>query len=123
MTVALFAVIAFALLHQAGKPAAARSTAPLKPRSQTSVLVLNGNGTAGAASDMSTRLLTHGYRSAFATDAKVMTYARSLVLFRRGWAAEARRLAKDARIRTVAPLDGPIPAADAQYPLVAIIGH
>jgi len=52
-----------------------------------------------------------------------MTYANSLILFRRGWAAEAERLAKDARIRMVAPLDGHLPAGNARYPLVAIVGR
>jgi hypothetical protein len=111
------------LLHRVGPPAAAQSQVPLRPRSATSVLVLNGNGIAGAASDMSTRLLTHGYRSAFATDAQVTTYARSVVLFRPGWEREAERLAKDARIRAVAPLDGPLPAGDSRYSLAAIVGH
>jgi hypothetical protein len=83
------------------------------------VLVLNGNGIPGAASDMSTRLFTHGYRSAFATDAQVTTYGSSLILFRRGWAGEAERLAKDSKIRAVAPLDG----RHRRYPLVVIIGH
>ena len=109
------------LLHGEGRPASA-GPRPLPPRSHISVLVLNGNGIAGAASDLSTRLYTHGYRSAFAMDAQVTTYARSVVLYRRGWAAEAERLAKDARIRAVAPLDGRLPAGNSRYPLVAIVG-
>ncbi|HUZ14572.1 MAG TPA: LytR C-terminal domain-containing protein [Gaiellaceae bacterium] len=97
--------------------------AALRPRSATSVLVLNGNGIAGAAGGLASRLLAHGYRSAPAMDAQVTTYARSLVLFRAGWEREANRLAKDAHIGAVAPLDGALPATESRFPLVAIVGH
>jgi hypothetical protein len=56
-------------------------------------------------------------------NAQVTTYARSIVLFRPGWEREAKRLAKDARIRAVAPLDGPLPSGAAAAPLVAIVGR
>lgn len=124
--VALVTLAGWALVQRADAPflsGAKPLSAPLPPRSAISVLVLNGNGRAGAASDMSTRLLTRGYRSAFATDAQVMTYVGSLILFRRGWATEAERLAKDAGIRMVAPLDGRLPAGNSRYPLVAIVGR
>ena len=78
---------------------------------------------AGAAGIVSSRLLADGYRNAPATDAQVTTYARSIVLFRPGWEREAKRLAKDARIRAVAPLDGPLPLGAASTPLVAIVGQ
>ena len=64
-----------------------------------------------------------GYRSALATDAQVTTYARSVVLYRLGWQSEAERLAKDAQIRAVAPLDGALPAGDSRFPLVVILGR
>jgi len=122
IAIVLVALGGWSLLAHSDTPASAGAK-PLRPRSHVSTLVLNGNGVAGAASDMSTRLLTHGYRSAFAMDAQVMTYARSIVLYRRGWAGEAARLAQDARIRAVAPLDGRLPAGTSRYPLVVIIGH
>jgi hypothetical protein len=98
-------------------------SATLRPRSATSVLVLNGNGIAGAAGGVSSRLLADGYRGAPTANAQVTNYARSIVLFRRGWAGEAERLAKDAGIGAVARLDGDLPTAGSQYPLVAIVGH
>jgi hypothetical protein len=45
------------------------------------------------------------------------------VLFRRGWANEASRLAKDARIRMVTPLDVGLARAYARDQLVVIVGH
>jgi hypothetical protein len=99
----------------------ARHAAPLRPRSQLSVLVLNGNGVSGAAGTEATTLLSAGYRHAVPTDAP-QDYASSLVLYRPGLAREAKRLARDATIRTVTPLDGRLQGADARYPLVVILG-
>jgi hypothetical protein len=105
--------------HVARRPVAPGA---LRPRSATSVLVLNGSGISGAAGGVSSRLLTDGYRSAPTANAQVMTYARSVVLFLPGWEREANRLAKDAHIGAVAPLDGRLPAAGSGDRLVAIIG-
>jgi hypothetical protein len=87
------------------------------------VLVLNGNGIANAAGSSATSLLARGYRHAIPTDAPSLDYARSLVLFRRGWQREAERLARDARIATVAPLDGSVAPEYAHIPLVVILGE
>jgi LytR cell envelope-related transcriptional attenuator len=95
--------------------------APFGPPSRVTVLVLNGNGVTGAAGAEASKLLRAGYRRATATDAP-QKYASSLVLYRRGWEREARRLAHDSRIRTVAPLDGHLPGADGRYQLVLILG-
>jgi hypothetical protein len=101
-----------------GKPAAS-----LRPRSATSVLVLNGNGRAGAAGGVANRTLRRGYREAQATNAPVANYARSIVLFRPGWRGEAKRLANDSHIGAFAPLDGRLPAGDGRFQLVLIVGH
>jgi len=98
-----------------------RHAVPLRPRSRLSVLVLNGNGVSGAAGKEATRLLSAGYRHAVPTDAP-QSYASSLVLYRPGLAREARRLARDAKIRTVTPLDGHLQGANARYPLVVVLG-
>jgi len=95
---------------------------PLRPRSRVSVLVLNGNGMSGVAGTTATRLLGRGYHSATATNATVENYATSLVLYRRGWEREARRLARDAGIRIVAALDGRLPAGSGRDQLVVILG-
>jgi hypothetical protein len=95
---------------------------PLRPRSRISVLVLNGNGVANAAGTEATQILAHGYRHAIPADAPNLAYARSLVLFRPGWQREAERLGQDARIPTVAPLDGAVAPAYAHVPLVVILG-
>jgi LytR cell envelope-related transcriptional attenuator len=95
---------------------------PLRPRSRISVLVMNGNGIGGAAGTAATRLLAGGYRHAIPTDAPNLDYVRSVVLFRPGWQREAERLSRDARIATVAPLDGRIAPPYGHVPLVVILG-
>ena len=90
--------------------------------SRISVLVLNGNGVSGAAGGLATDLLAVGYHHATPGDAPTLDYARSLVLFRPGWEREAERLSKDARIPTVAPLDGHVAPEYASVPLVVILG-
>ena len=95
---------------------------PLRPRSQISVLVLNGNGLSGAAGTKAEVILSWGYRHAIPSDAPQLDYARSVVLFRPGWRREAERLAKDARIRAVATLDGRVAPAYAHVPLILILG-
>jgi len=113
--------------RQAGTPVASRHSLqpqgePLRPRARVSVLVLNGNGVAHAAGAEASRLLARGYRRAAAANAGA-SYARSLVLFRPGFEREAARLARDAHIPVTAPLDGRLPAADAGYQLVLILGR
>ena len=96
--------------------------APLRPRSHVSVLVLNGNGISGVAGTEASKLLSTGYRHATPADAPSEGYARSLVLFRPGWRGEAQRLAHDAGILTVAPLDGRLAGSNRGDQLVLILG-
>lgn len=105
----------------ASRHASKEHVVPRRPRSRVSVLVLNGNGIPNAAGNEATRLLAGGYRHALPEDAPD-SYARSVVLFRRGWEGEAQRLAHDAGVRAVTPLDGTLPASDSGYQLVLILG-
>ena len=101
---------------------AAPPATPLRPRARISILVLNGNGIAHAAGAAATDILARGYRHAIPGDAPSLAYARSLVLFRPGWEREAKRLAREARVATVAPLDGSVAPEYAHVPLVLILG-
>jgi hypothetical protein len=90
-------------------PAAPLPKAPVVPRlsrARTSVLVLNGNGRQGAASSQAVALQTLGYRVGATGNAARSDYAASIVMYRPGYRPEARRLARDAGIRIVGPLDG-----------------
>ncbi len=80
--------------------------APKLLRSETSVIVLNGNGRTGAASGTAERVRGRGYIVSSVGNANRTDYARSLVMYRRGYRAEAARLARDLQIKIVGPLDG-----------------
>jgi hypothetical protein len=88
------------------KPARALPAVPRLERTQTSVLILNGNGVAGAAGTTAERVRARGYVIAGVSNAARNDYARSVVMYRRGYAPEGKRLAKDLGVRIVGPLDG-----------------
>lgn len=90
-------------------PAIARTVLPAIPklsRSQTDVLVLNGNGRTGAASAEAARIHGLGYMIAGTGNAARHDYASTVVMFRPGYHAEALRLARDLKLKIVGPLDG-----------------
>jgi hypothetical protein len=143
--VELLALIGIAALHLVPKHAVARTAAPaqtqhvrpvrhtakvaappshpLRARSHVHVLVLNGNGEQGAASTEAARLQRAGYRIRGAENAVRHDYARSMVLYVPGWVKEARRLARDVRIKLVAPIDGVTPAKLKASQAVVILGN
>jgi hypothetical protein len=89
-----------AKIHGAAAPAA-----HLK-RGKVSVLILNGNGRQGAAASAALRVSHHGYRIGGVANAPRSDFTRNLVMYRRGFEGEGRRLARDLGIRIVGPLDG-----------------
>ena len=76
------------------------------PRRQVKVVVLNGNGRSGAAAATATRVSRRGYRIGLVGNAGSHDYPRSIVMYRRGFAAEGQRLAQDLGVPIVSPLDG-----------------
>jgi hypothetical protein len=87
----------------APRPKASDAT---RPRDEISVVVLNGNGRAGAAAAASDRVQARGYLLGSVGNAARSDYSRTMVMYRPGYAAEGARLAKDLRVRIVTPLDG-----------------
>jgi hypothetical protein len=75
-------------------------------RGETSVLILNGNGRTGAAGAEADQVRNLGYLVKDVGNASHTGYTRTLVMYRPGYAGEAQRLARDAGIRLVTPLDG-----------------
>ena len=91
-------------------------------RAQTEVMVLNGDGETGAAAAAAARLREHGYLVGNVGNAIRDTYQRSIVMYRRGYAAEGTRLAQDLHVPIVSPLDGMRPAQLVGSQLVLIVG-
>jgi hypothetical protein len=90
-----------AIAHQHAPPPKATHT-----RSQTKVLVLNGNGRTGVAHAEAAKLESLGYGVSGAADARRHDYATSLVMYRPGYRPEGLRLARDLHVAVVGPLDG-----------------
>ena len=105
---------------QSEAPVEAPAPVVILARNETSVIVLNGNGVAGAASVAAERVQRRGYIVAGTTNAPRTNFRRSLVMYRPGREGEARRLARDLKVKRVAPLDG-IRIADLQGAHVALI--
>jgi hypothetical protein len=119
LLVAGILLVAPTLSHHVRREATAKVLAPARPakhaakperptltRAETSVLVLNGNGRAGAAAAEAERVRGLGYMVGGVGNAARTTYSRSVVMYRPGFRPEAVRLAHDARIAIVTPLDG-----------------
>lgn len=85
------------------KPVAGK---PVLSRAETSVLVLNGNGLPGAAAESADRVRAIGYTIGGVGNATRSDHTRSVVMYRAGHEAEAKRLARDLKVKVVGPLDG-----------------
>jgi hypothetical protein len=93
-------------------------------RGQTDVLVLNGGGTPGAAGTAADSLRNRGYQiTSVGNAAKQSSSTRTLVMYSRGYRAEAARLARDAHARIVTPLDGMGRSALMGAQIVLVVGH
>lgn len=82
------------------------SSIPRLDRSETTVLVLNGNGVSGAAHQTASRVESRGYSVGHVGNANRTDFTRSVVMYRPGYRGDALRLARDLRIKIVGPLDG-----------------
>ncbi|MCP9484427.1 MAG: LytR C-terminal domain-containing protein [Gaiellaceae bacterium MAG52_C11] len=105
-----------------------RRTAPsagaaAMPRSRVSVMVLNGNGRTGAAGSTAERTQALGYTIGGVGNAPRTDYTRSVVMYRKGYAPEAQRLAKDLRLKIVGPLDGLEPAELLGAHVAVVVGE
>jgi hypothetical protein len=132
LTVVGIALFGKPLLHHFQSSAASAATPPKRvakpapatpvlPRSEVQVMVLNGNGRAGAAHAAADRVQAKGYLLGNVGNApSIMPH--TLVMFRPGYAGEGRRLARDLHVRIVRPLDGMRPAQLLGAHLVLILG-
>lgn len=104
--------------REVAKPA---PTKPVLPRDEVVVMVLNGNGQAGAAHAAADRVQAKGYLLGNVGNApRIMPH--TVVMFRPGFAGEGRRLAHDLRVRIARPLDGIRPSQLLGAHLVLILG-
>ena len=95
------------------------------PRDRTGVLVLNGNGQYGAASEKAIVVRSLNYPVLRVGDARHRDYPRTIVMYRQGFEGEGVRLAHDLGLGRgrVVPLDGLRQSELAGAKLALIIGH
>jgi hypothetical protein len=107
-----------AIVHRVAK----RVVVPKLLRSETHVLVLNGNGRQGAASTAASKLSGLGYRIGGKANAKRQDYATTVVMYRKGYTGDGQRLAHDLHVKIVGPLDGLPTSALHGSQLVVVLG-
>jgi hypothetical protein len=101
---------------------AAPAKKPSLSRADTTVMVLNGGGQAGAAHAAATRVSAHGYQLGQIGNAAGGT-SRTLIMYRPGYEAEGARLGHDLHVGIVRPLDGMRPGQLLGAHLVLIMGR
>jgi LytR cell envelope-related transcriptional attenuator len=100
----------------------ARPVRAILPRARTRVLVLNGNGETGAAATEADAIRARGYAISGVGNAVQPASGPSLVMYRPGFGAEAKRLARDTGIGIVSALDGLAPRTLHRAQVVIVIG-
>jgi hypothetical protein len=96
--------------------------APVLPRARTRVIVLNGNGETGAAGTEADAIRARGYKISAVGNAPQPVTGPSFVMYRPGFAAEAKRLAHDAGLGIVTALDGMKTSSLHRAQLVIVLG-
>jgi hypothetical protein len=108
------------------RPSAA-SSKPVRhaalPRMKTRVVVLNGNGQAGAAGAEADAIRARGYKISAVGNAPRPSQGPTLVMYRPGYSAEAHRLARDTGIGVVSALDGLKTSSLHRALLVIVLGR
>jgi LytR cell envelope-related transcriptional attenuator len=92
------------------------------PRTKTRVVVLNGNGQAGAAGAEADAVRARGYKISAVGNAPRPSQSPTLVMYRPGFAGEAHRLARDTGIGVVSALDGLKTSSLHRAQLVIVLG-
>jgi LytR cell envelope-related transcriptional attenuator len=104
----------------AAKPVA--TAAAELPRRKMKLVVLNGNGRQGAAAEAAAKVERRGYHIGLVANAPRQDYPQTIVMYRRGFAGEGQRLARDLGVHVVGPLDGMKPAQLHGAQAVLILG-
>jgi hypothetical protein len=92
------------------------------PRRKVKLVVLNGNGRQGAAAEAAAQVRRRGYHIGLVANAPRQDYPQTIVMYRRGFEGEGRRLARDLGVHVVGPLDGMTPAQLHGAQAVLILG-
>lgn len=96
---------------------------PVLARAHTRVTVLNGNGETGAAAAQAASIRARGYKISAVGNAPTPSQGPTLIMYRPGFSAEAKRLARDSGIGIVTALDGLKTSSLHRAQLVIVLGN
>lgn len=97
------------------------STVPLRPAAQVKVLAANGTSVKGLAGQVHDRLKAAGYNALAPTDASKKPVTKSVVYFTAGFEGEARQIAQQLDIASVAAMPQPLPVLNLQTANVLVL--
>jgi hypothetical protein len=117
--------VAYAALHGSGGGDGggkhAKSDGAIKP-SEIEVTVLNGTAVPGLAASYSDKVQRKGFKLGAVTNSSA-SFTESVVMYKRGHAPEARRVAKDLGIKQVRLMTSDIGSVSAGAPVSVIVGE
>jgi hypothetical protein len=116
--------VAYAALHGSGGGGGGRhgkSAGAIKP-GEIEVTVLNGTAVPGLAASYGNKVQRKGFKLGAVTNSSA-SFAESVVMYKRGHAPEARRVAKDLGIKQVRPMTSDIGSVSAGAPVSVIVGE
>lgn len=113
--------VAYATLHGSGGGKHGKSAGALKP-SEIEVTVLNGTAVPGLAARYGGKVQRKGFKLGAVTNSSA-NFVDSAVMYKRGHAAEARRVAEDLGIKQVRPMTSDIGSVSAGAPVSVIVGE
>jgi hypothetical protein len=97
------------------------TTVALRPAAEVKVLAANGTAVRGLAGQVKDRLRAFGYNALAPTDVTKKPVATSVVYFVAGYEGEARQIAQQLQIESVAAMPQPVPVLNLQSANVLVV--
>lgn len=97
------------------------TTVALRPAAEVKVLAANGTAARGLAGQVKDRLRAFGYNALAPTDVTKKPVTKSVVYFATGYEGEARQIAEQLQIESVAAMPQPLPVLNLQSANVLVV--
>jgi hypothetical protein len=107
---------------EAGKSKGGKSAKAVPPPSEIEVTVLNGTAVPGLAATYGDKVERKGFQLGAVTNSS-SSFVDSVVMFERGHAPEARRVAKQLEISQVRLMSAEIASVSAGAPVAVVVGE
>ena len=107
--------------ESSGSTTAPPTTVALRPAAEVKVLAANGTAVRGLAGQVKDRLRAFGYNALAPTDVTKKPVTKSVVYFVQGYEGEARQIAEQLQIESVAAMPQPLPVLNLQSANVLVV--